>query len=368
MKESRAIAKSGHDIVVMGASAGGLEVVAQIVEHLSATLSAALFVVIHTGPDTPGILPQILMRRSEWPARHARDGERIQHGVIYCAPPDHHLLLQDGHVQVLHGPKENGFRPAIDPLFRSAAAAYSTRVVGVILSGALDDGVHGLMRIKQRGGVAIVQNPEDAIVDALPLAAIKYVEIDHIAGAKQIAALLERLAHEPAPEEIAPMDEDEVIEATVADGVHHILNSATPGRAPSAFTCPDCGGSLWEMKNGKLVRYRCHVGHVYTADSLVMEKDAALENVLWTALRAMEESVALRHRMAKRAREGKISSVAENFERRAEEDEARARLLRQFLLPEEEKVTRTSENGRESKTKVERRNAASTNRKRKRRR
>jgi two-component system chemotaxis response regulator CheB len=273
----------------MGASAGGLEVVARIVEHLPATLPAALFVVIHTGPDTPGILPQILMRRSEWPARHARDGEPIQHGVIYCAPPDHHLLLEDGHVQVVHGPKENGFRPAIDPLFRSAGAAYSTRVVGVILSGALDDGVHGMMRIKQRGGVAIVQNPEEAIVDALPLAAIKYVEIDHIAGAKQIAALLERLAHEPAPEEIPPMDEDEVIEATVADGIQHMLASGRPGNAPSAFTCPDCGGSLWEMKNGKLVRYRCHVGHVYTADSRVMEKDAALENVLWTALRAMEE-------------------------------------------------------------------------------
>jgi two-component system chemotaxis response regulator CheB len=225
-----------------------------------------------------------------------------------------------------------------------------------------------MMRIKQRGGVAIVQNPEEAIVDALPLAAIKYVEIDHIAGAKQIAALLERLAHEPAPEEIPPMDEDEVIEATVADGIQHMLASGKPGNAPSAFTCPDCGGSLWEMKYGKLTRYRCHVGHVYTADSLVIEKDAALENVLWTALRAMEESVALRHRMARRAREGKISSVAENFERRAEEDEARARLLRQFLLPEEEKVTRTSENGRENKKAAGRRKAASTIRKRKRQR
>jgi two-component system chemotaxis response regulator CheB len=349
----------------MGASAGGLEVVAQIVEHLPAALPAALFVVIHTGPDTPGILPQILMRRGNLPARHAVDGEQVQPGVIYCAPPDQHLLLEDRHVQVLHGPKENGFRPAIDPLFRSAAAAYATRVVGVILSGALDDGVHGLLRIKQRGGVAIVQNPEEAIVDALPLNALKYVEVDHIANAEQIADLLVRLADQPASEEVPPMPEDEVIEATVADGVHHILESRKPGHAPSAFTCPDCGGSLWEITNGKLVRYRCHVGHVYTADSLVMEKDGALENVLWSALRALEESVVLRHRMAKRAREGKISTIAEDFERRAREDEARARLLRQFLLPEEEKVTRTSENGRETKKKADRRKAAPTTRKRK---
>jgi two-component system chemotaxis response regulator CheB len=154
------------------------------------------------------------------------------------------------------------------------------------------------------------------------------------------------------------MPEDEVIEATVADGVHHILESGKPGHAPSAFTCPDCGGSLWEMTNGKLVRYRCHVGHVYTADSLVMEKDAALENVLWSALRALEESVALRHRMAKRAREGKISSIAENFERRAREDEERARILRQFLLPEEEKTTRISKNGGTPKKRSNRRKAA----------
>jgi two-component system chemotaxis response regulator CheB len=358
LRDSQSAAKPGHDIVVMGASAGGLEVVAQIVEHLPATFPAALFVVIHTGPNTPGVLPQILMRRGQLPARHASDGAKIYHGQIYCAPPDKHLLLQDGHIQVLHGPKENGFRPAIDPLFRSAAAAYATRVIGVVLSGALDDGVHGLMRIKQRGGIAIVQHPEDAIVDALPLNAIKHVEVDHIAAAKEIAGLIERLATQSASEEAPPMAEDEIIESTVADGVHHILAAAKPGQAPSACTCPDCGGSLWEIRNGKLVRYRCHVGHVYTGDSLVTEKDAALENVLWSALRALEESVGLRYRMAKRAREGRISSIAENFERRAKEDESRAALLRSFLLPEEEKVTRTSTADAATNSAANRRKAA----------
>jgi two-component system chemotaxis response regulator CheB len=365
LRDSQSAAKPGHDIVVMGASAGGLEVVAQIVENLPSDLPAALFVVIHTGPDTPGVLPQILMRRGKLPARHAMDGEKLQHGVIYCAPPDQHLLLEDGHVQVLQGPRENGFRPAIDPLFRTAATAYATRVVGVILSGALDDGVHGLLRIKERGGVTIVQNPEEAIVDVLPLNAIKYVEVDHIADAKEIAGLLVRLADQPAPREVAPMSEDEVIEATVADGVHHILNSRKAGQAPSAFTCPDCGGSLWEMQNGKLVRYRCHVGHVYTADSLLMEKDGSLENVLWTALRALEESIALRYRMAERAKEGRISTIAERYERRAQEDEARARILRQFLLPEEEKTVRSGKNGREGKSAPSKRKGASTARNRK---
>ena len=365
MRDSQSAAKPGHDIVVMGASAGGLEVVAQIVENLPSDLPAALFVVIHTGPDTPGVLPQILMRRGKLPARHAVDGEKLQHGIIYCAPPDQHLLLEDGHVQVLQGPRENGFRPAIDPLFRTAATAYATRVVGVILSGALDDGVHGLLRIKERGGVTIVQNPEEAIVDVLPLNAIKYVEVDHIADAKEIAGLLVRLADQPAPREVAPMSEDEVIEATVADGVHHILNSRKAGQAPSAFTCPDCGGSLWEMQNGKLVRYRCHVGHVYTADSLLMEKDGSLENVLWTALRALEESIALRYRMAERAKEGRISTIAERYERRAQEDEARARILRQFLLPDEEKTVRSGKNGREGKSAPSKRKGASTARNRK---
>jgi two-component system chemotaxis response regulator CheB len=270
------------------------------------------------------------------PARHVIHSERIRHGQIYCAPADYHLMIEDGYVHAFHGPKENGFRPAIDPLFRTAAAAHSTRVVGVLLSGGLDDGVHGLLQIKRRGGMAIVQNPEQAVVDALPLNAIKYVEVDHIAGAEEIAALIVRLANLPAPAESATMRNNEIIEATVSDGVHDVIDATKPGRAPSGFTCPDCGGALWELQDEKLVRYRCHVGHVYTSDSLVNQKDGVLENVLWTALRALEESAALRHRMAKRAREGNISLIAENFERRAREDEQRAGLLRQFLVAEKE--------------------------------
>jgi two-component system chemotaxis response regulator CheB len=319
------------------------------VEQLPPNLPAALFVTIHTGADTPGVLAQILQRRSRLTAKRAIDGEPIRHGTIYCPTPDHHLLLERGHVRVFPGPRENGFRPAIDPLFRSASAAYSTRVLGVVLSGALDDGVHGLMKIKHRGGVAIVQSPEEAVVDALPLNAIRHVEVDHIAGAKEIANLLVRLAHQEAPKEIHTVDDQEIIEATVVDGVNNILQSTKPGHAPSAFTCPDCGGSLWELQNGQLTRFRCHVGHVYTADSLVVEKDAALENVMWSALRALEESIALRHRMAARARAGNVSSIAENFERRAREDEARAEVLRRFLLPEEVKSERSSKRSKTAK-------------------
>lgn len=128
------------------------------------------------------------------------------------------------------------------------------------------------------------------------------------------------------------MHDKEAIEADVADGVHHILGAGKPQHVPSAFTCPDCGGALWETEDGKLSRFRCHVGHAYTADSLMTQKDAALENVLWSALRALEESAAFRHRMAKRAREGRISSIAEKFEQRANEDQSRAAVLREFLL------------------------------------
>jgi two-component system chemotaxis response regulator CheB len=345
VSESRVSTKLGHDIIVMGASAGGLQAIQQIVRRLPSDLPAAVFVVIHTGPDTPGILPRILSRNGGLAAAHVRDAEEIKAGRIYCAPPDHHLLIEPRVVRAFHGPKENGFRPAIDPLFRTAAAAYSTRVVGVVLSGALDDGVHGLMRIKQRGGVTIVQNPEEAVVDALPLAAIKYVDVDHIAGSDEIAKLLVELPLRASRNGEPPMAENEPIKATIASGVNNILNSHKEGSAPSAFTCPECGGSLWEMKDGKMSRFRCHVGHVYSNDSLVIQKDGALENALWTALRALEESAALRYRMAQRAAEGKMSVIAEGFERRAREDETRAALLREFLLPEEETATVTSKKG-----------------------
>jgi two-component system chemotaxis response regulator CheB len=188
------------------------------------------------------------------------------------------------------------------------------------------------------------------VVDALPLNAIKYVAADHIAGANDIARLLLKLPSQAVRDGEPPMVEKESIKATVSGGVNTILDSSGRGHPPSAFTCPECGGSLWELQDGKLNRFRCHVGHVYSMDSLVTQKNGALESALWTALRALEESAALRYRMAKRAVEGRMSAIAENFERRAREDETRAALLREFLLPEEEAGTTTTKKTSKAKT------------------
>jgi two-component system chemotaxis response regulator CheB len=337
----------GRDIIAIGASAGGFEAVLALLRDLPDDLPAAVFVVIHVGPESAGFLPQILNHRTRFAASHAIDGQRIERGHIYCAPPDHHLMISDHSVCVMHGPKENGFRPAIDALFRSAAASYGGRVIGVVLSGALDDGVYGLMQIKEQGGIALVQSPEEAAVGALPLAAIKYVDVDHIAPIETIAALIPRLVREGSvPEGVKKMGANDRHKASVNDSVHAILEASEPDRAPSAFVCPECGGALWERQNGELVRYRCHVGHTFTAKSLLQQQDSHLEAVLWTALRAIDESIALRKRMAERATQGNLHALAAAFESRAKEDNARAELLRQFLLHREQQ----SSNPRRSKT------------------
>ena len=187
-----------HDIVVVGASAGGVEALTNLVAALPADLPASLFVVLHVPATGTSTLPDILSRSGPLPASHAKDGEPIEQGRVYVAPPDHHLLLRDDHVHLARGPRENGHRPAVDPLFRSAAWEHSTRVVGVVLSGALDDGTAGLLAIKARGGVAVVQQPEDALYAGMPNNAIEHVEVDHVLPAAAIAGMLARLAAEPA--------------------------------------------------------------------------------------------------------------------------------------------------------------------------
>ncbi len=321
---------AGHDIVVIGGSAGALEALREALEGLPARLPAAVFIVIHTGATVPSVLSDILNRASLLPVVFAGDGEPIRPGRVYCAPTDQHLLVHRGVVRVVHGPKENGFRPAIDPLFRSAAKSYGGRVIGVILSGALDDGVAGLMEIKQRGGLAIVQNPEEALLPSMPLAALKHVEVDHISTAEDLPALLARLVKVPAvAEEVMP---NESLKPSLNHEVEEVMDASMKGRSPSAYTCPECGGALWELDERNLLRFRCHVGHSYTADSLMSEKEEQLDGVLWSALRALVESAALRHRMAGRARSANMMTLADQWTAQALEDEARAKELRALLM------------------------------------
>lgn len=319
----------GRDIIVIGASAGGIQSLIELVRLLPRDLPAAVFVVIHMSRDNPGILPDILNRADGPPAGHAADKEPIRLARIYVAGPDRHLLIRPGLIRLTRGPQENGFRPAVDPLFRTAAQSYGQRVVGVVLSGSLDDGTHGLMIVKKQGGVAIAQDPHEAIIPSMPQSAIRNVEVDHILTVAEMAPLLVQLAQERViPGGGAMTQEPQPDPAELQPGK---LETGSIDRPPSTYTCPECGGALWEISEGNLLRFRCHVGHGYTADGLLLDQSRHLESALWAALRSLDETAALRRQMARRALQGNLLAMAQTYERQAEDAETRAALIRSVL-------------------------------------
>ncbi len=323
----------GHDIIVIGASAGGVEALQTIAKALPAHLDAAVFVVLHVTSEATSALPAILNRAGPLQAHHAINNEPISHRRIYVAQPDFHLVLRDGQVRVVHGPRENRSRPAIDPLFRSAAIIYGPRVVGVILSGALDDGTAGLRAIKAQGGIAVVQDPDDAVVSGMPRSAIEYVAVDHILPVAEIGPLLARLANQPASTTVPMPSRRLVMEAEMSTLEADIMEDDDKYAAqPSPFTCPECHGTLWELVDGDLVRYRCRVGHTYSAGSMTVEQGQSTERALWAALRALEEKAALARRLEHAARDRHHDDVATRFEDRARETEAHAEIVRRLIL------------------------------------
>jgi two-component system chemotaxis response regulator CheB len=290
-----------------------------------------MFVVLHVPSTGSSALPDILTRHGPLPASHAKDGEPIEQRRNYVAPPDHHLLLRAGHVHLARGPHENGHRPAVDPLFRSAAREYATRVVGVVLSGTLDDGTAGLLAIKSSGGVAIVQHPEDALYPGMPNNAIEHVEVDHLLPAADIAGTLARLTGEPVPEPADPVAAEMTAEVELEGFSMEAIGGGHPGR-PSGFSCPDCNGVLWEIQDGGLVRFRCRVGHAWSPESLLTQQSEALEAALWVALRTLEERAAMAIRLAEPARRRGHVITATRFEEQAQEAEQAAGLVRRLLL------------------------------------
>lgn len=333
-------------IIVIGASAGGVEALSRLVRPLPPNLPAAVFVVLHISPAGPSILPDILSRAGPLAAHHARDGDKIAPGHIYIAPPDHHLLVKPGKMVVSRGPRENNARPAVDPLFRTAARSYGPWSVGVILSGGLDDGTQGLMDVKRFGGVALVQDPREAMFPSMPQSAIENVRADRVLLLDEIGLLLTRLAHEPVPQdsgaEFMARNNGAYI-PDIAEVGNDDLKTHNMTGPPSKFTCPECGGALWELQDGDVLRYRCHVGHGYSAKSLMSAQGSRLENALWSALRALEESAGMRRRMATRARKGGWELMARNYEEQAEHAETRAGLVRSVLVEEHPgQITRSS--------------------------
>ena len=276
------------------------------------------------------MLADILDRAGMLPAMSAKDGERIRPGTIYVAPPDCHLLIEPNLVRVTRGPKENRFRPAVDPLFRSAAQTYGPRVVGVILTGYLDDGTAGLWTVKQLGGTTIVQDPYDALVPFMPQNALAHVKVDYCLPVEEIAPLLVRLTSETAEEEgVHPVPKEVEIEVNIAKEKKALDAGVLQLGEPSNYACPECHGVLLQMKEGSLFRFRCHTGHAYSIESLVTDITEKMDDALWNSIRAFEEAELFMRHMAEHLGQFDNTQNSESFLKRADETKRRANLMRQ---------------------------------------
>jgi len=303
-----------RDLVVIGASAGGVEVLTRVVRDLPPDLPAAICIVLHISPGSPSMLAHILGRAGTLPCRPARDGERLREGVILVAPPDHHLVIEDSHARLTVGPRENGHRPAIDVLFRSAAAALDSRVVGVVLTGTRDDGAAGLAVIKNNGGAAIVQDPRDAMYADMPASAIANVSVDAIVPSALVASTIAAMVK----------GEDPPPEARAGD-----LDPDPPEGEQVSAVCPECGGVLTERTEAGVLQWQCRVGHRYSPETLIDAQADDVEGALWAAIRALSDRAALLERMAGQAEHRGQRRSARRYRRQSESASEQAEIVRQ---------------------------------------
>ena|SRR5690242_17140964 len=333
-----------RDIVVIGGSAGSLSPLKTLVSSFPVDLPVAIFITVHVSPESPSILPTILTRAGRMPAVHPLNRQPIMKSTIYVAPPDQHLLIEDGCVLSSRGPRENLHRPAIDPLFRSAAYAYGPRVIGIILSGLLDDGSSGLMAVKLKGGLAVVQDPAEAAFPEMPERAWRYAGAEYVLPVSGIERLIVNSVNgrSGGPPSLPGK------QLTMRSGATSVARKRSRSKAlsvetqhpdiekppvreqlgtPSVYACPDCHGVLWELKEGNLLRFRCRVGHSYTAEALNVALSQATEDTLWASMRALEEKADLLRRMASRSR----PRAAERYEEEAEGCDNHAAAIREIL-------------------------------------
>jgi two-component system chemotaxis response regulator CheB len=341
-----------RDIVVIGASAGGVEELRSLVGGLPAGLPAAVLIVRHIPPRSPSALPVILARSGPLPAEHAIDGQPLECGRIYVAPADHHLVVADEHVSLSRGPAENGHRPAVDPLFRSVARAFGPRVIGVVLSGARDDGTGGLASIVRRGGVALVQDPADALHPSMPRSAIEHVEVHKSLPATALGPLIGELAGGGRGDDTGPglvrvrpgakRPAAEVADGELAEEIAVTEFAVTEPRYldnPAGFGCPSCHGALFALDGEPVPRYRCRVGHAWSPETLLDEQASALEGALWMALRSLEEKSALSGRMSAAAEARGSAGPAERYATTAVEAASAAALIRDLIVRLDQPVT-----------------------------
>jgi two-component system chemotaxis response regulator CheB len=323
-----------RDIIVIGASAGGVDALMRLARHLPQGFPASLFVVFHVPPTSRSLLPEILSRNGPLLAAHARDGEPFYPGQIYVAPPDFHLLLAPGgRLRLSRGARENRHRPAVDVLFRSAARYYGRRVIGVVLTGSMYDGSAGLLAVRAAGGLAVVQDPGDAPVADMPYNASQVAGADFVVPIAELADVLIKQVGQPiaepknAPATNPPDRMAETVETAMAE------QARTERRGEvSVFTCPECGGTLWQTDDEQLLQFRCHVGHNYSAEALLSEQRENLEAALWTAGRTFRENGVLSRQLAAMERARKNTDVAARFDEHAERATRYGELIERFIL------------------------------------
>ncbi len=336
--------------IAVGASAGGVEALSRLVAALPEDLPATVLVVLHVPEGSPSALTGILARAGRITCVTAADGEPLLPSTVVVAPAGSHLLVADGHVSLSRGPQENGHRPAVDALFRSCAQQHGARTVAVVLTGTLDDGTAGLAAVRASGGVAVVQEPSDALYPGMPASALAGAGADHVVALSQLPALLARLVSEPAPDDPSPVVADPA--AGPSQPPH--ASPAAPARAavrphvagdlalqaatdpsgaaqPAGYSCPDCSGTLYRIDDGTLLSYRCRVGHAWSAESLLARQGDAHEEALWMAARSLQERAALGGEMAQRAEQRGHRLSAAHFRRQAEEASRAAALVRELV-------------------------------------
>jgi two-component system, chemotaxis family, protein-glutamate methylesterase/glutaminase len=322
-----------RDIIAIGASAGGIKTLQQLLSKLPDDFPAAVMIVQHLHAGTPSVLDGILQRATTLPVRFASDGEPIRPRHVYIAPPDRHLLIEPDYLRVVRGPRENRHRPAVDPLFRSAAWSYGPRVVGVIVSGTLDDGASGLWAVRSCGGVTVVQDPAEASHNGMPTSALMTLNVDHVAPIESIATLLDSLARSPVNGQPAPSQRPERIGLQLAAITREADTDVEDMRKlgkPAGFSCPACHGGLWELDEDELVLYRCHIGHAFGQESLEAAQTAEVERALESAMRALEERGATARRLSSRF-EQRVPELALRYANQARRVEEQAAVIRKLL-------------------------------------
>jgi two-component system chemotaxis response regulator CheB len=321
---------AARDIIVIGASAGGVETLPKFFEGLNGDLPTAFFVVMHMAPHSKSVMPDLIQRSTRLRAEHAQDNKPFQKGRIYVAPPDCHLLIEKKRVRLSHGAKENRHRPAIDPLFRTAAAHHGAQVIGILLTGTMDDGSLGLREIKRSKGVTIVQDPAEAVYPEMPLNGLRLAKPDLCLTLSQMAAMLPRLISEPIKKNLMQQPGDLGMKPEDKRSKSLSQLARNLGR-PSGFVCPDCSGPLWQIQKQNDLHYRCMVGHAFSPETFMASQSEEVEKALWICLRALEQRVELQQRLAQRSTGLKQHVTAQSFIKKAKDNARHARLIRDML-------------------------------------